>query len=61
MEELISRLADRDLIRQVGGVENLSKLSFKDRIEITLPLEEKYSSKFEKRGLDGVSVVCNKE
>ncbi len=60
-EELISRLADRDLIRQVGGVENLSKLSFAERIEKTLPLEEKYSSEFEERGLDGVSIVCNNE
>jgi len=60
-EELISRLADRDLIRQLGGIENLSKLSFKERVEITLPLEEKYSSEFEKSGLDGVSVVCNRE
>ncbi|MCL0066233.1 hypothetical protein M1N79_05100 [Dehalococcoidia bacterium] len=60
-EELISRLADRDLIRQVGGVENLSKLSFEERIEKTLPLEEKYSSEFEERGLDRVSIVCNSE
>jgi len=60
-DELISRLADRDLIRQVGGVENLSKLSFEERIEKTLPLEEKYSSEFEERGLDGISVVYNRK
>lgn len=56
-DELISRLADRDLIRQIGGIENLSQLSFEERIERTVPLEEKYSSEFEERGLDGVSIV----
>ncbi|MGB8657393.1 MAG: hypothetical protein WCE90_06355 [Candidatus Zixiibacteriota bacterium] len=56
-DELTSRLADRDSARKVGGVENLSKLSFEDRIKITLPLEEKYASKFEKRGLEGLSII----
>ncbi len=60
-EELVDRLANRDLIRQVGGVENLSKLSFEERIKKTLPLEQKYSSEFEERGLDGVSIVGNSE
>jgi len=60
-EDLISRLANRDLIRQMGGVENLSKLSFEERIQKTLTLEKKYSSEFEKRGLDGVNIVYNSE
>jgi hypothetical protein len=55
--ELTSRLADRDSARKVGGVENLSKLSFEDRVKIILPLEEKYASEFEKRGLEGLSII----
>jgi hypothetical protein len=60
-EELTSRLADRDSARKVGGVENLYKLSFEDRLKIILPLEEMYSSEFEKRGLDGLSIIPNKK
>jgi hypothetical protein len=56
-EELTSRLADRDSARKAGGVENFSKLSFEDRLKIMLPLEEKYASEFEKRGLDGLSII----
>lgn len=56
-EELISRMADRDLARQVGGVENLPKLSFEERVDILLPLETKYSAEFEKNGLDGISII----
>jgi hypothetical protein len=60
-EELISRLADRDSARKVGGVENLYKLSFEDRMKIILPLEEKYASEFEKRGLEDLSIIRNKK
>ena len=59
-DELINRLAERDLIKQLGGTENLSKLSFEERIERILELEKKYSSEFEKNGLDNVSIVSNK-
>lgn len=60
-EELTSRLAERDSARKVGGVENLSKLSFEDRVKIIVPLEEMYASEFEKRGLEGLSIIRNKE
>lgn len=56
-EELTSRLADRDSARKVGGVENFSKLSFEDRAEIIWSFEEKYTSEFEKRGLEGLSII----
>ena len=60
-EELTSRLADRDSARKVGGFENLSKLSFEDRIKIMLPLEEKCASEFETRGLEDLGIIWNKE
>jgi len=60
-EELISRLADRDLIKQMGGMKELSKLPFEERVKKTLALEEKYASEFEKKGLDSLSIIRNKE
>ncbi len=60
-EALISRLADRDLIRQMGGVEKLSQLSFEERMKKTMAIEEKYASEFEDWGLDNLYIVRNKE
>lgn len=56
-DQLINRLAERDLIRQVGGIENLSNLSFENRIEKTFPLEEKYATEFETNGLDNLKII----
>ena len=55
--ELTSRLADRDSARKVGGFEKFSKLSLEERVKIILPIEEKYTSEFEKRGLEGLSII----
>jgi len=55
--ELIDRLVERDLITQVGGPENLSKLSFENRIEKTIPLEGKYATEFETNGLDNLKIT----
>ena len=52
---------ERDSARKVGGVKDLSKLSFEDRAEIIWSFEEKYASEFEKRGLKGLSIIQNKE
>ena len=60
-DELASRLAERDSARKVGGVKNLFKLSFEERAEIIWSFEEKYASEFETRGLEGLSIIQNKE
>ncbi|MDI6791796.1 MAG: hypothetical protein QME81_02850 [bacterium] len=60
-EELIHRLAERDLIRQLGGIKNVAKLSFEECVKKIVVLEEKYAAEFEARGLDGLSIIGNKE
>ncbi|MFY9261686.1 MAG: hypothetical protein WAO71_14420 [Gallionella sp.] len=60
-EELIDRLANRDLIKQAGGVENLSSLSVEQHFGLLHPLETKYSAEFEQNGLDGIRIVAHKE
>lgn len=56
-DELVDRLTERDLIRQVGGIENLSNLSFENRIEKALLLEEKYAAEFGANGLDNLEIT----
>lgn len=50
-EELIVRLADRDLIRKYGE-KKLKKMSFEDRSKKIDEFEEKYADEFERNGLD---------
>ncbi len=49
-EELISRLADRDLTVQ-EGLGSLNNMSVKERLEKLLVLEEKYAREFEENGI----------
>ncbi len=56
-DELVDRLTERDLIRQVGGIENLSNLSFDNRIEKTFLLKEKYAAEFGANGLDNLEIT----
>ena len=56
-DELIDRLAQRDLIKQVDGLENLSKMSFEDRVNKTMPFEEKYAVEFETNDLDNLKIT----
>lgn len=49
-EQLISRLADRDLVVQ-EGVESLTNMSIQERLEKSLVLEDKYAREFEENGI----------
>ncbi len=55
-EELIHRLVDRDLARQEGGIENVMKLSMKERIEKSTLLEEYYATEFEVNRLNNLKI-----
>ena len=55
-EELIHRLAERDLTRQEGGVENVMKLSWEERLTKEVPLEEMYAKEFEINGLNNLKI-----
>jgi len=54
--ELIYRLADRDLARQEGGMENVAKLSTMERIEKSSRLEGHYATEFEANGLSNLKI-----
>ena len=56
-EELIERLATRDLARQVGGYEKIPQLSREAFFTRLGHLEEQYSKEFTKNGLDNLKVV----
>src|SRR3990172_11938312 len=47
-DELIHRLAEKDLIEQEGSIENVMKLSLEGRIKRESLLEEMYAKEFEK-------------
>jgi hypothetical protein len=56
-EELINRLAERDLIIQEGGLSSMLRLSVEERLEKQFRLEEKYAVEFEENGLENVRIV----
>ena len=58
--ELIVRLAQRDLIRQVGSAEKVGALPFSERLVRLADLENAYAREFEKYGLDRI-VVQNRK
>jgi hypothetical protein len=56
-DELIERLAERDLVQQEGGIEEVMKLSLEERINKTGVLQEKYAKEFEKNGIKNLTVM----
>jgi len=55
-EELVIRLADRDLIRVIG-MEQWQKLSEEDRRAHTQDVEKRYWDEFTKNGIDRLAVI----
>lgn len=55
-EELTNRLAERDLIKQEGGLSNVLRLSIDERLDKQFRLEEKYAEEFEENGLDNIVI-----
>ncbi len=55
-EELVIRLADRDLIRQIG-LAAWNQLSEEDRRKHTVDIEKRYWDEFAKSGVDRVAVI----
>ena len=53
-EELISRLAERDLARQLGGDDRVSTLSPEELFEKLGQLEEYYGDEFSQNGLENL-------
>ena len=56
-DELIHRLAERDLIHQEGGIGNVTKLSSEERIKKEILLQEMYAKEFEKNGLNNLTLL----
>ena len=56
-DELIDRLAEKDLIQQEGSVEEVMKLSLEERITKEGILKEKYAKEFAKNGLRNVTIM----
>jgi hypothetical protein len=56
-DELVHRLAERDLVQQEGGLENVMKLSLEERIKKESLLQEMYGKEFEKNGLNNLTVM----
>ncbi len=55
-DELINRLAERDLIREAGSLEELYKMGIGKRIELENPLQTKYSDEFSENGIESLEV-----
>lgn len=55
--ELANRLAERDLLREIGPVNELSDQHYGRKLE----LEEKYLQEFERNGLKNLQLKTNKE
>jgi hypothetical protein len=55
-EDLIDRLAQRDLIRELGE-EKILSLDPLDRMEKEDPFREKYEEEFEIHGIDRLEIV----
>ena len=55
-EELVSRLAERDLARQLGGHERISTLSPEQLFEKLGQLEEYYGEEFLQNGLENLQL-----
>lgn len=53
-DELTRRLAERDLLAQVGGWEKVQKLSTEERIRKLGQLEEHYAAEFARQGLENI-------
>lgn len=56
-EELVIRLADRDLIRRIG-LKPWQKLSEEERRERTRDLEQRYWDEFARSGVDNLHVIA---
>lgn len=50
-DELTRRLAERDLVLQLGGVDKVQKLSTEDRVRKLGQFEEYYAAEFARNGL----------
>ncbi len=55
-EELISNLADRDVLKNIG-TNSFSDLSPVERISATYDAEAKWAKEFEKNGLNRIGIV----
>jgi hypothetical protein len=53
-DELTRRLAERDLVAQMGGWEKVQRLSTEDRIRKLGQLEEQYAAEFARSGLENL-------
>ena len=53
-DELTRRLAERDLVAQLGGWEKVQKLSTEERIRKLGQLEEHYAAEFARHGLENL-------
>ena len=54
-DELVDRLAERDLIK-AHGEDKVVKMSFEDRIEEEDPIIEQYEEEFSKNGIDKLNL-----
>lgn len=55
-DELTRRLAERDLVVQMGGWEKVQRLSTEDRIRKLGQLEEQYAAEFARAGLENLQL-----
>ncbi len=55
-EELVARLAERDLIEQEGGLSKFMRLSLEERLEKQWELEKGYAAEFEEHGLENIRI-----
>lgn len=56
-DELVDRLASKDLIQQEGGIEEVKKLSLEERIKKEGVLQKKYVYEFERNGLKNLTIM----
>ena len=56
-DELMHRLAERDIERQVGGPDQSDNLTMTERFTLEAPVLQKYIQEFDEHGIDRLEIV----
>lgn len=56
-DELVHRLAERDIARTVGGLEKTDNLTMTERFTIEAPVLQKYTQEFDAHGIERLEIV----
>lgn len=56
-DELVHRLAERDIERAVGGIDRKESLTMTERFTLEAPVLQKYTQEFDEHGIERLEIV----